>query len=121
MQEAYLKTERFQTFGCGTRPKGRGMASLIRSNSRRLNLPGGEPFVDDEEEGDEDEEGGEEDSDELFVDKRDEESPAAFWSEENEENLGGHPPLGEAYPRARDFISHFVGDEGEKETNRKNK
>src|SRR3989344_5983418 len=29
MQEAYLKTERFQTFGCGTRPKGRGMAALI--------------------------------------------------------------------------------------------
>jgi len=29
LQEAYLKTERFQTFVCGTRPKGRGMASLI--------------------------------------------------------------------------------------------
>ena len=29
MQEVYLKTERFQTFVCGTRPKGRGMASLI--------------------------------------------------------------------------------------------
>ena len=62
--------------------------------------------------GDDGEEGREDDGDKLFVDKRDEESPAAFWSEENEENLGGHPPLGEAI-HARDFISHFVGDGGE--------
>src|SRR3990167_6902660 len=34
MQEAYLKTERFQTFGCGTPPKGRGMAALI--NRRKV-------------------------------------------------------------------------------------
>ena len=79
------------------------------------NLPGGEPFVEDEEEGEDDEEGGEEDSDELFVENNDKVAAATFGSKKNKEDLCRDPPLGKGYPRARNFISHFVGDEGEKE------